>query len=170
MLAVALVPVGLCCFALYLYYFTGPYVGVDGGGDALAFVHIQRAWGRLVANPFYNLWLALTIQFKNGWQLPVITTDLAFGIAAIGGFILSGVLAWRRQWAMAFFCVAGILLPLSTNTYSMIRFVTGLAPLLIVASILLAHWRWLYYLVLPGLLILDVLLLPTWIGRSYYLM
>lgn len=170
MLAVALVPVGLCCFALCLYYFTGPYVGVDGGGDALAFVHIQRAWGRLVANPFYNLWLALTIQFKNGWQLPVITTDLAFGIAAIGGFILSGVLAWRRQWAMAFFCVAGILLPLSTNTYSMIRFVTGLAPLLIVASILLAHWRWLYYLVLPGLLILDVLLLPTWIGRSYYLM
>jgi hypothetical protein len=160
-LAVVLVPVGLCAFALYLHYHSG---------DALAFVHIQRAWGRLVANPFYNLWLAMSMQFKNGWQVTTITTDLAFAIAAIAGFILSAVLAWRGQWAMAFFCVAGILLPLSTNTYSMIRFVAGLAPLLIIASIGLAHWRWLYYITLPVFLILDVLLLPTWISRSYYLM
>ncbi|HWA20507.1 MAG TPA: hypothetical protein VG757_16095 [Devosia sp.] len=160
-LAVAMVPLGLCVFALYMYLTTG---------DALAFVHIQRAWGRAFQNPFSNLWIALTLQFKNGWQLPIVTTDLAFGIAAIVGFILCIVLAIRRQWAMAVFCLFGILLPLSTNTYSMIRFVAGLGPLLIIGSILLAHWRWIYYLVLPILLILDVLFLQTWTSRSYYLM
>jgi hypothetical protein len=160
-LAMAMVPVGLCCFALYMYSLTG---------DALAFVHIQRAWGRAFQNPFSNLWIALTIQFKNGWQLPIITTDLAFGIAAIAGFIISLILAIRREWAMAMFSLFAILLPLSTNTYSMVRFVTGLGPLLIMGSIMLAHWRWLYYLVLPILLILDVLFLSTWTARSYYLM
>jgi hypothetical protein len=43
MLAVALVPVGISIFAVYLYLHSG---------DALAFVHIQRAWGRAFANPF----------------------------------------------------------------------------------------------------------------------
>ena len=172
LLAMAMVPVGLCCFALYLYFHTAPFIGASpqSGGDALAFVHIQRAWGRAFQNPFSNLWIALTLQFKNGWHLPIITTDLAFGIAAIVGFILCGVFAIRRQWAMAVFCLFGILLPLSTNTYSMIRFVVGLAPLLIIASILLGHWKWLFYLTLPTLLILDVLFLQTWISRSYYLM
>lgn len=161
MLAVAMVPVGLSIFALYMYVISG---------DALAFVHIQRAWGRAFQNPLSNLWIALTLQFKNGWQLPIITTDLSFGIAAIIGFILCVILAIRRQWAMAVFCFFAILLPLSTNTYSMIRFVAGLGPLLIIGSILLAHWKWVYYFVLPVLLILDVLFLQTWISRSYYLM
>jgi hypothetical protein len=171
-LACALVPLGLCVFALYMYFHTGQFVGAGDqpGGDALAWVHIQRAWGRAFQNPFSNLWIALTLQFKNGWQLPIITTDLSFGIAAIVGFVLCIVLAIRRQWAMAVFCLFAILLPLSTNTYSMIRFVAGLAPLLVAGSILLAHWKWVYYAVLPALLILDVLFLQTWISRSYYLM
>ncbi|MEQ1769098.1 MAG: hypothetical protein ABL879_04605 [Devosia sp.] len=171
MLAIVLVPVGLCCFALYMYFHTGLSVGNGGpGGDALAFVHIQRAWGRAFQNPFGNLWLALTQQFKPGFTFNGVGTDLAFGIAAILGMVLSGVLAWRRQWAMALFCLGGVLLPLSTNTYSMVRFVAGLGPLLVVAAMMLAHWKWLYYLVLPALLILDVLLVQTWIGRSYYMM
>ena len=57
LLAVALVPVGICCFAIYLWFHSG---------DALAFVHIQRAWGRAFANPFWNLWLALKAQFDAG--------------------------------------------------------------------------------------------------------
>jgi hypothetical protein len=63
-----------------------------------------------------------------------------------------------------------VLLPLSTNAYSMLRFVVGLAPILITASLLFSRWKWLFYVLLPVLLILDVLLLPTWTGRSYYLM
>ena len=45
---------------------------------------------------------------------------------------LSAVMAWKGRWDWAIFSLFGVLLPLSTNTYSMIRFVVGLAPVLIV--------------------------------------
>jgi hypothetical protein len=160
LLAVALVPIGICCFAIYLWFHSG---------DALAFVHIQRAWGRAFANPFWNLWLTLKLQFAAG-NFHSISTDLAFGLAAIVGMALSAVMAWKGKWDWALFSLFGVLLPLSTNAYSMLRFVVGLAPVLIVASLLGARWKWLFYLLLPVLLILDVLLLPTWIARTYYLM
>ncbi|HVY51263.1 MAG TPA: hypothetical protein VHA07_06825 [Devosia sp.] len=160
LLAVALVPIGICCFAIYLWLHSG---------DALAFMHIQRAWGRAFANPFHNLWLTLKLQFDNH-NYSTISTDLAFGLAAIAGMALSGVMAWKGRWDWAIFSLFGVLLPLSTNAYSMLRFVVGLAPVLITAALLFSRWKWLFYLLLPVMLILDVLLLPTWIGRSYYLM
>jgi hypothetical protein len=83
---------------------------------------------------------------------------------------LSAVMAWKGKWDWAIFSLFGVLLPLSTNTYSMIRFVIGLAPILIMGSLLLSRWKWLFYLLLPAMLILDVLLLQVWTGRSYYLM
>jgi hypothetical protein len=138
-------------------------------GDALAFMHIQRAWGRVFQNPFWNEWLALSQQFKTK-SAALVSTDLAFGLAVLYGALLVGILAWRRQWPAAVFSILGILLPLSTNTYSMVRFVAGLAPLLILFSLLLAEHKWLFYLALPAFVILDILLLPTWISRSYYLM
>ena len=160
LLAVALVPVGICCFAIYLWFHSG---------DALAFVHIQRAWGRAFADPFNNLWLTVKMQFDSH-NYSSITSDLAFGLAAIFGILLSAVMAWKGRWDWALFSLFGVLLPLSTNAYSMLRFVVGLAPVLITASVLFSRWKWLFYLLLPAMLILDVLLLPTWIARSYYLM
>ena len=160
LLAVALVPVGICCFAIYLWFHSG---------DALAFAHIQRAWGRAFADPFNNLYLTMKLQFDNG-NYSTISTDLAFGLAAIAGMALSGVMAWKGKWDWAIFSLFGVLLPLSTNAYSMLRFVVGLGPVLITAALLLSRWKWLFYILLPVMLILDVLLLPTWIGRSYYLM
>ncbi len=161
LLGVALVPVGICIFAVYLWFHSG---------DALAFVHIQRAWGRAFQDPFSNLWTALTLQFETYKNYSSISTDLAFGIAAIVGIGLSAVMAWKGKFDWAIFSLFGVLLPLSTNTYSMLRFVVGLAPVLITAALLLSRWKWLFYLLLPVLLILDVLFLPTWIARSYYLM
>jgi hypothetical protein len=160
LLAVALVPVGICIFAVYLWFHSG---------DALAFVHIQRAWGRAFADPFHTLWLTLKLQFDNK-NYTTISSDLAFGLAAIAGIVLSAVMAWKGKWDWAIFSLFGVLLPLSTNAYSMLRFVVGLAPVLITAALLLGRWKWLFYLLLPAMLILDVFLLPTWIGRSYYLM
>src|SRR3569623_2127664 len=160
LLAVALVPIGSCCFAIYLWLHSG---------DALAVVHIQRAWGRAFADPFNILYLTMKLQFDNG-NYSTISTDLAFGLAAIAGMALSGVMAWKGRWDWAIFSLFGVLLPLSTNAYSMLRFVVGLGPVLITAALLFARWKWLFYLLLLVLLILDVLFLPTWIGRSYYLM
>ena len=160
LLAVALVPIGISCFAIFLWFHSG---------DALAFQHIQRAWGRAFANPFWNLWLTISQQFKLG-NYSTISTDLAFGLAAIFGMVMSAIMAWKGKWDWAIFSLFGVLLPLSTNAYSMLRFVVGLAPVLIVASVLFSRWKWLFWLLLPVLLILDVFLLPTWISRSYYLM
>ncbi len=161
LLAVGLVPVGICIFAVYLWFHSG---------DALAFVHIQRAWGRAFQDPFGNLWQALTVQFQTYHNWTSISTDLAFGLAAIIGIALSAVMAWQGRWDWAIFSLFGVLLPLSTNTYSMIRFVVGLAPVLITASLLLSRWKWLFYLLLPALLVADVFLLPAWTGRNYYMM
>jgi hypothetical protein len=57
LLAVALVPIGISCLAIFLWFHSG---------DALAFQHIQRAWGRAFTNPFWNLWLTISQQFKSG--------------------------------------------------------------------------------------------------------
>lgn len=160
LLAVALVPIGVSIFAVYLWYHSG---------DALAFQHIQRAWGRAFANPFWNLWLTIELQFKNG-NFRTISTDLAFGIAAIFGMVMAVVMAWKGKWDWAIFSLFGVLLPLSTNAYSMLRFVVGLAPVLIMSAMIFSRWKWLFWLLLPVFLILDIFLLPTWISRSYYLM
>jgi hypothetical protein len=161
LLAVALVPVGIAIFAAYLWFHSG---------DALAFVHIQRAWGRVFQDPFANLWTALTVQFQTYHNYSSISTDLAFGISAILGIALSAAMAWKGRWDWAIFSLFGVLLPLSTNTYSMIRFVVGLAPILITGSLLASRWKWLFWLLLPIMLVADVFLLPVWTGRSYYMM
>jgi hypothetical protein len=160
LLAVALVPVGISLFAVFLWFHSG---------DALAFQHIQRAWGRAFANPFWNLWLTLELQFKSG-NFHTISTDLAFGLAAIFGMAMAVAMAVKGRWDWAIFSLFGVLLPLSTNAYSMLRFVVGLAPVLIMAALLASRSKTLFYLLLPLLLILDVFLLPTWMSRSYYLM
>ena len=160
LLAVALVPIGVSCFAIYLWFHSG---------DALAFQHIQRAWGRAFTNPFWNLWLTIELQFKNG-NFRTVSTDLAFGLAAIFGMAMSVVMAWKGKWDWAIFSLFGVLLPLSTNAYSMLRFVVGLAPVLIMSAFVFSRWKWLFYVLLPVLLILDVFLLPVWTSRSYYLM
>lgn len=160
LLAVALVPVGISLFAVFLWFHSG---------DALAFQHIQRAWGRAFANPFWNLWLTLELQFKTG-NFHTISTDLAFGLAALFGMAMAVAMAVKGRWDWAIFSLFGVLLPLSTNAYSMLRFVVGLAPVLIMAALLASQSKTLFYLLLPVLLILDVFLLPTWMSRSYYLM
>ena len=161
LLAVAMVPIGISVFAAYLWF---------RSGDALAFVHIQRAWGRVFQDPFSNLWATLVVQFQTYHNYSSISTDLAFGFAAIAGIALSAVMAWKGRWDWAIFSLFGVLLPLSTNTYSMIRFLVGIAPILIVGSLLLSRWKWLFYITLPAMLIADVFLLPVWTGRSYYMM
>ena len=121
-------------------------------------------------DPFANLWAALVVQFQTYNNYSSISTDLAFGLAAIIGLALSAVMAWKGRWDWAIFSLFGVLLPLSTNTYSMIRFVIGLAPVLITASLLLSRWKWLFYVLLPAMLIADVFLLPVWTARNYYMM
>lgn len=148
-------PVGMFAFMVLLYRVTG---------DALAFVHIQRAWDRMLGNPIGYLATAFTTPGVPGRDEGLL------GVAALVGFALSGVLALRRQIPAALFCGLILLLSLTNGVESMVRFVAALAPLGIVLCQLLARWRPLFFLSLPLFMVLDFEWTIGWIHQRGALM
>ncbi|RWF70047.1 MAG: hypothetical protein EOS26_24015 [Mesorhizobium sp.] len=138
LVAVLISPAGLFAYILFLYLTVG---------DGFAFLHIQRAFGRVAGNPLVFLWDGLSAVPTTGW-LP--TAPQWSALAAITGLALSAVLAARRQYGAALFCALCIILPLITNLASMVRYVIGLAPLTMMLVVLLSASRliWLAALVL----------------------
>jgi len=134
LLSIFIAPTGLFAYMAFLYWRIG---------DGMAFSHVQRAWGRQIGNPFAYYWDALTSFPDTGfWPTPAQWLALAISV----GFVLVGVLAWRRQWAAALFALIAFALPLNAGTASMLRFVAGMAPVAVLAMQLLATWRWLTWL------------------------
>ncbi|RWL18214.1 hypothetical protein [Mesorhizobium sp.] len=138
LVAVLISPAGLFAYILFLYLTVG---------DGFAFLHVQRAFGRVAGNPLVFLWDGLSTVPTIGW-LP--TAPQWSALAAITGLALSAVLAARRQHGAALFCALCIILPLITNLASMVRYVVGLAPLTMLLAVLLSASRliWLAALVL----------------------
>jgi hypothetical protein len=138
LVAVFISPAGLFAYILFLYVTVG---------DGFAFLHVQRAFGRVAGNPLHFLWDGLAAVPTIGW-LP--TAPQWSALAALTGLALSVVLAVRRQYGAGFFCAACIILPLITNLASMVRYVVGLAPLIMLMAILLSASKmtWLAALVL----------------------
>ncbi|PAQ05348.1 hypothetical protein [Mesorhizobium temperatum] len=138
LVAVLISPAGLFAYILFLYLTVG---------DGFAFLHIQRAFGRVAGNPLVFLWDGLSAVPTTGW-LP--TAPQWSALAAISGLALSAVLAARKQYGAALFCALCIILPLITNLASMVRYVIGLAPLTMMLVVLLSASRliWLAALVL----------------------
>lgn len=132
LLALALAPAGLFAYMAYLHLHVG---------DALAFSHVQRAWGRPVGNPVQFVWNALTSWPRDSW-LPSVSQQLA--LATLTGYALTAILALRRRYDMALYCVVALTLPLFAGMASMLRFVAGLAPLPLMLTELLARNRWLF--------------------------
>ncbi|WP_292162037.1 hypothetical protein [Mesorhizobium sp.] len=126
LVAILISPAGLFAYTLFLYLTVG---------DGFAFLHVQRAFGRVAGNPLVFLWDGLSAVPKTGW-LP--TAPQWSALAAITGLALSAVLAARRQYGAALFCALCIILPLITNLASMVRYVVGLAPLTIMLAVLLS--------------------------------
>ena len=157
-LGILLAPLGLFAFMAFLHRHIG---------DALAFSHVQRSWGRELGNPLAYLWDGLTAPPAAGqW----IGFNQAWAIAAIIGFALCAELVRRREWALALLCTITLIVPLTTEIFSMTRFVVGLAPLMVLAMGLLARWTWLCVLAALVFIASDIVLLPQWIAASYYLM
>ncbi|TGQ34592.1 hypothetical protein [Mesorhizobium sp. M00.F.Ca.ET.216.01.1.1] len=126
LVAIFISPAGLFAYILFLYLTVG---------DGFAFLHVQRAFGRVAGNPLVFLWDGLSAVPTTGW-LPTAPQWSAF--AALAGLTLSAVLAARRQYGAALFCAASIILPLITNLASMVRYVIGLAPLMMLVAVLLS--------------------------------
>jgi hypothetical protein len=141
LVAIFIAPLGLFAYMAYLHWHIG---------DALAFSHVQRAWGRATGNPLVYLWNALT-NFPQGTWWPTVSQQL--GVAWLVGIGMVIVMALRRQFAAALFCLLCLTLPLSAGLASMLRFVVGLAPVTITAMTLLARWRLLYTVALGVILV-----------------
>ncbi|WGZ93708.1 MAG: hypothetical protein QJT81_18255 [Candidatus Thiothrix putei] len=111
LLGLLLIPVGLGGYMLYLHLHVG---------DALAFSHIQVAWGRSLSNPFTNLWFGLMEGGRS--------TYMAF--FALFSLIMSGWLLIDKYYHYAIFLICVTLLPLATGLDSLPRYVMWQAPFL----------------------------------------
>lgn len=141
LLAIFIAPLGLFAYMAFLHFHIG---------DALAFRHVQRAWGRATGNPLGYLWTALT-TFPVGTWMPRVSQQLA--ASWIVGMAMIVVLAIRRHYPAALFCFVCLMLPLFAGMASMLRFVVGLAPITQTASTLLARWWPLFWLALAVILV-----------------
>ena len=150
-LAVFIAPLGLFAYMLYLHLYIG---------DALAFSHVQRAWGRVNGNPAFYLWQALTNMPTEGFW-PSISQQL--GLAALAALGLSFVLVWRRQYSAAVFCLICVILPMAAGMASMLRFVTAMSPLVLTLMLFLARWQILFVVALLGFIAADYYFTFGWL-------
>jgi len=144
-----LIPLGIACFMLFLH---------ARMGDALAFLHVQKAWGRTLGNP-----LATIIE---GMQGPPVAQYLAASsLLALAAPVL--LCRWKR-YDMAAFSWCSILVPLATGLISIPRFIWWQAPLLLVVTSLLA-WRKAWALLLPAFVAALIYLSYHWLMESNFL-
>jgi hypothetical protein len=125
--ALALAPLGLSAYMLFLHGLVG---------DALAFKHVQIAWGGQIGNPLAVIWEGLA-----GDEIYPRLCALALlaGLAA-------ALWLWRRGWAAEAWVLAlGALIPAAVRLASAPRYVFTLYPLYLALGLLLQRWpraRW----------------------------
>jgi hypothetical protein len=112
-----LVPVGTGLFMWHLWRVTG---------DLLAFVHVQRNWGR-TAQSFWTPLLSFVLHpgsVSEPWNL----IALNFGVTLL--LLCAGVaLLAQRRWSFGAYALASALLPLSTGSLqSMVRYAAVIFP------------------------------------------
>lgn len=129
LLGFALAPFGLFAYMAFLHLHMG---------DALAFQHVQRAWGRPFGLPPVFVWNALASAPKAGW-LP--TPSQLLGVTTVLAYVLCAVLIVRKRFAMATYSLIALTLPLFAGMASMLRFVSGLAPMPLLLCELLGRNR-----------------------------
>jgi hypothetical protein len=151
LLGFALAPLGLFAYMAFLYFHMG---------DALAFQHVQRAWGRPFGLPPVFVWNALLQGPKEGW-LP--TPSQILGVTTLVGYLLSILLLVKRRFAMATYALVALTLPLFAGMASMLRFVSGLAPMPLLLCELLGRNRVVFAIALL------LLLVGAWFGTVGWL-
>jgi len=132
LVALLLMPVGLFGYMLFLYLRVG---------DALAFSHIQVAWGRDFTIPL--IWLAAGLLH---FDLPKLLDVHSYSYFYSSCWILVGLglcvwLAVSRRWMELTFALFCIFVPLSTGLMSMPRYVATSPVMLFAANDLLARLK-----------------------------
>lgn len=116
-----LIPLGLFAYMFYLYQLTG---------DALAFKHIQIAWGRQTDWPFV-WWLR---GFDAGGR------KLYLSLMVTVGWGLNYYLFKRQRHAEATFMLICMTLPLMSSLNAIPRYLFGLYPTLLTLVLLTQRW------------------------------
>lgn len=125
-------------------------------GDALAFVHIQKAWHRTLGDPFTPL--------LNGLLHPSEVHDanllgLASGWLAVGLLI---TLAVMRRWSLLPLALFLTLAPLAAGVASFARYALVIVPLWLVMAKLLADRPKAATAVLVAIAILNGFMMVAW--------
>jgi hypothetical protein len=104
----ALGGLGIAGFMIFLHFRMG---------DALAFFHVQVAWGHGFGSPFSTLLQGLrAADLANlAGDVTQVRSQTFLSLAALASFIVAGWLAWRRRWLEAAVLVATPIVPLSTG-------------------------------------------------------
>lgn len=133
LLGLMIIPLGLAIFMVYLRFHVG---------DALAFKHVQVAWGGSIGNP---ITIVLNGLSAGGWQR-------YYASIALGALGISAWLTLIRKYDYAVFLLIAILVPLSVRLQSMPRYVFWQMPFLFGILELMLRNRALFplYLVFAG--------------------
>ncbi|MCK5910374.1 MAG: hypothetical protein KAG62_10535 [Caulobacter sp.] len=125
-------------------------------GDALAFLHIQKTWGRGLEQPFAAL--------MQGLAHPSTIPDtelLSFAIACLAVGLLIG-LAFLRRWGWLLLSAALVLVPLATGVTSFSRYALVAAPLWILAGHLLSERPRAAMITIASLAMLNGFMMAAW--------
>ena len=138
----ALAPLGLAAFALYLEM---------DQGDAFAFVDAQSIWYREFAGPFAGVWDGATAAWDGVRHLASGSRDGAYNLLLFGflAFAAVGVVGAFRRLPLAYgaYALIALALPLSYPVdpqplMSLPRFVAVLFPLFIWLAVFTEERRW----------------------------
>ena len=94
-------------------------------GDALAFMHVQAAWGRGLTNPLTNIVDGLLLKEQEGHHVGYRLTMAIFALLGLGAAVY---LMLRRRVGMGLFVALSLILALMTGMQSILRYTIGLAP------------------------------------------
>lgn len=124
-----LIPLGMGLFMLHLYRLTG---------DALAFLHVQKAWGRIFGDPL----TVIAAGIHKG------TIHLDWALMSLGAVLAALLLIAIRETALGAFSLLSVLIPLSSGLQSMPRYIWWQAPLLLLLAQAM-KWRAVRVVLIP---------------------
>lgn len=124
LLGVLLVPFGLLSFMYYLWRITG---------NAFAFKDVQAAWGRSATfffQPIFN-YAINDREIASPWDFRLLNFSMA-----LLAFICAYALARRREWALAFYTLASVVIPLSSQSWmGMTRYMMVVFPISLMLAV-----------------------------------
>jgi len=127
-----LIPFGLFAYMFYSWWLSG---------DALAFKHANEAWGRKPEIFFLRKLLEYLVHpyyILEGWHF-----HLANAVAALLCFVCIYILLRRREWSLAFYTSASIVIALSSGILqSLDRYTMGFFPVFMALGLAMNSERW----------------------------